>query len=244
MDTTDEKRFPRVISIPSLIGWLSVCLLAAAWGRTLDDHWQPIWAKLGAFGLVAAVGLGRLETVRAATNRWNQCRTLQAQLDRRVAKFNEASAAIETISAGVRKLGKYAAEVHKRPKASGRMPRCSQAALLARLPLQVTPIEKHRLELDPNFIEKIDGSLCQISTHTVAFNHAEPFATDLVLLDFQFGPGERLSFVVDVIWSQHNKDGRGFMSSGTLLAVGVPDDHADDPPATPVLESAVPAGAH
>ena len=59
-------------SMPSLIAWLSVCLLAAAWGHTLDQHWQAVWRQTGAFGLAAAVGLGALERMRGARSRSEQ----------------------------------------------------------------------------------------------------------------------------------------------------------------------------
>jgi hypothetical protein len=242
MENSDEKKSRRTVSIPSLIGWLSLCVLAAAWGHTLDDQWQPIWAQLGAFGLVAAVALGRLEAARSARKRWKHFQAVQTRLERRVARFNEQSDTVETIHAGVRKLRQYAAEAHQRVKRSGRALRCSQAAL-CHMPLWVTPVEEHGVELHPNSVEKIHGSLDQISTRAVAFDHAQAFATDLVLLGFQLAPGERLSFVVDVIWSKHNKDGSGFTSGGTVLAVGVPDEDADDSRENTAQESAAPAGA-
>jgi hypothetical protein len=242
METSDEKRSRRVVSMPSLIGWLSLCLLTAAWGRTLDDHWQPIWAQLGAFGLVAAFGLGRLEAVRSARSRWKHFRTLQTRLESRVAKFNEQSATIETINAGVGKLREYAQESCNRAKPSGRAPRRSQAALLAGFPLQVIPVQEHAAQLDRISAVTIHGSLRQISAQAVTFEHSEPFATPLVLLDFQLGLDERLSFVVDVIWSEHNKHGGGFTSAGTVLAVGVPADHDDRALQSTVIETRAPVG--
>jgi ABC-type transport system involved in cytochrome bd biosynthesis fused ATPase/permease subunit len=48
---TDRK------SLSAYIAWLSTCLLAAAAGHLIDDHVRTTWLLLGAFGLVAAVGL-------------------------------------------------------------------------------------------------------------------------------------------------------------------------------------------
>jgi hypothetical protein len=242
MEISDGKRPPRVVSVPGLIGWLSLCLLTAAWGRTLDDRWQPIWAQFGVFGLVAAFGLGRVEAVRTARNRWKHFRTLQSRLEQRAAKFNEQSAMIETINAGVGKLRKHVHEAHKRSTMSVREPRCSQAAMLAHFPLQVIPVQENGAELDRNSAGAIHGSLRHISAQAVAFDHVEPFATQLVLLDFLLGPGERLSFVVDVIWSQHNKNGGSFTSGGTVLAVGVPADPDDQALQDTVVETAAPVG--
>lgn len=44
--------------ITSNIGWLSLCIIAAAWGnRLLPSEWQNIWAGFGVLGLAAALGL-------------------------------------------------------------------------------------------------------------------------------------------------------------------------------------------
>jgi hypothetical protein len=51
---TDSQRF----WITSNIGWLSVCILAAAWGnRLLPGNLVYLWSFFGAFGLAAALGL-------------------------------------------------------------------------------------------------------------------------------------------------------------------------------------------
>jgi hypothetical protein len=44
-------------SLSAYIAWLSTCLLAAAAGHLIDDFTRTSWFLLGAFGLVAAVGL-------------------------------------------------------------------------------------------------------------------------------------------------------------------------------------------
>ena len=66
----EECDMVRGVSITNLIAWLSVCLLAAAWGATIDPSWQPIWMRLGAFGLASALGL-------SATSKFRERRKLQ-----------------------------------------------------------------------------------------------------------------------------------------------------------------------
>ena len=60
--------------ITSRIAWLSVCIIAAAWGnRLLPSEWQNVWGGLGAFGLTAALGLASIAATRNnATARANQ----------------------------------------------------------------------------------------------------------------------------------------------------------------------------
>jgi hypothetical protein len=61
---TDQVR--RVVaSFPGLIGWYSVCLLLAAWGPMASVTIHGSWGCVGVFGLLAAIGLGRLEAARA-----------------------------------------------------------------------------------------------------------------------------------------------------------------------------------
>jgi len=44
-------------SLPTNIAWLSTCLLCASAGHLIGDFMEPTWFLLGAFGLIAAVGL-------------------------------------------------------------------------------------------------------------------------------------------------------------------------------------------
>ena len=54
--------------ITSTIGWLSVCIIAAAWGDRLlpNEYWGNIWGVIGVFGLVSALGLASSAAAKAA----------------------------------------------------------------------------------------------------------------------------------------------------------------------------------
>jgi|GEM_PF-7127320 len=82
-----EQETARGVDITNLIAWLSVCLLAAAWGATIDPSWQPIWMRLGAFGLVSAVGL-------SATSKFRENRKEQAAKTKVESTLNKRVAAI------------------------------------------------------------------------------------------------------------------------------------------------------
>jgi hypothetical protein len=217
---------PRVLSIPSLIGWLSVCLLAAALGRSLDAQWQVIWAEMGAFGLAAAVGLGSLERIRQARLQRSRDQALKARFECGLARLNQHSATIDAINAAVRKLAQQASlgTQGKLGKAQ-RNRRRDQMAMLEDYPLEIMPVADH-----PEFDGKmtpIDGLLQQISSRVVSFEHTESISTRTVLLTFQL-VDTRLSFVVDVTWTQ-KVDG-AYSSGGTVLAVGVPSTDAAPAP--------------
>jgi hypothetical protein len=219
----------RLVSIPSLIGWLSVCLLAAAMGRSLDEHWQVVWAEMGAFGLVAAVGLGSIERIRRARQERFRERAMQARFECGLARLNQHSATIDSINAAVRQLAQQAAiDMRGKLGKAQRNRRRDQMELVADYPLQIVPVDEHAggdVELAP-----IRGVLQQISSRVVSFDHSEVIPTRTVLLTFR--TGERpLSFVVDVTWTQ--KIDGAYSSGGTVLAVGVPAGDEDLPLAEP-----------
>lgn len=215
----------KTTSIPTLIAWLSVCLLAASWGHTLDDQWQTIWAELGAFGLTSAVGLGAIEKVRLAQADRVHNRELQARVECGLARLNEHSAAVDSINAAVRRLTEHAvksrrAEVGNAPRSKRRV----QNQLLGDYPLEVTPVEDPEGAFDSNTALSITGLLRQISSQGVTFEHDAAFTTRIVLLTFKLSAEQRLTFVVDVMWSQQTP--AGFTSGGAVLAVGVPSEVA------------------
>jgi len=218
MDETKEKR---TTSLPSLIAWLSLCLLAAAWGHTLDDRWQVVWSEIGAFGLVSAVGLGALEKARHARIERVCNRMMQAHLECGLARLHEHSAAVDSINTAVRRLADHAVKRRSTKIASSsRGKRRWQSDLLGDYPLEIVPVEDNDEPFDSKSVKPIAGCLRQISSQGVAFEHDEPFVAKIVLMTFQLGDAQRLSFVVDVMWSQ--KTVAGFTSGGTVLAVGVP----------------------
>ncbi len=220
MEELDGAAPRRVVSIPNMIAWLSLCVLAAAWGHTLDEHWQSIWAQMGAFGLAAAVGLGALEKARVVRqNRLQNC-AMRARLECGLARMNEHGATLESINAAVQRLTQHALHhKHGAPRKAPPGTRSWQAQLLSNFPIEVTPVED-RGDSDCELTDPVAGFLRDISSRAVSFEHVEAFGTHLVLLTFKLGDKQRLSFVVDVLWTE--KSNGGFASGGTVLAVGVP----------------------
>lgn len=218
----------RIPSFPSLIGWLSLCLLAAAVGHTLDANWQPIWARMGAFGLVAAVGLGALEKSRADREDAHRDQLMQTRFESGLARFNQHSAAVDAISEAFRRLEEHALRARRGAggKSAGAK-RTHRTHLLEGFPLEIMPVEEQGGALDLGMARSISGSVRQISSRAVSFDHDELFATRIVLLTFQLGDQGPLSFVVDVMWTEKS-DGE-FASGGTVLAAGVPSSEDREP---------------
>jgi hypothetical protein len=218
-------------SLPSLIAWFSVCILAAAWGHMLSPQWQSIWAEAGAFGIASAVGLGALDKMRQSRSLRTYNRVMQARVEGGLARLNEHSAAVDSINQAVRRLAESAAK--RRSGELGNVPRNRrrwQPQLLSDYPLEITPVEDHDQPFDAKNVSTIAGILRQMSSQGVSFEHDEAFMARVVLLTFRLSNDERLSFVVDVMWTQ--KTVSGYTSGGTVLAVGVPTDGeeaCDDP---------------
>ena len=65
MSNSDQNEPSQRSWITSKIGWLSVCIIAAAWGnRLLPSEWQNVWAGIGVFGLAAALGLASVAAAK------------------------------------------------------------------------------------------------------------------------------------------------------------------------------------
>ena len=93
--------------------------------------------------------------------------------------------------------------------------------LLEGYPLEIMPVEDQCPALDFGSGGTIAGFVRQISSRVVSFDHCALFGTRMALLTFQLSGRDQLSFVVDIMWTE--KSDGGFVSGGTLLAVGVPD---------------------
>jgi hypothetical protein len=209
-----------------MIAWLSLCVLAAAWGHVLDERWQIIWTEVGAFGIISAAGLGAIEKMRLARTERSYNRVMQARVECGLARLNEHSATVDSINAAVRRLAEQAAR--RRTVELGAQPRAKRhwhPQLLSDYPLEVIRVEDRDEPFDNSSIAPIPGVLRQMSTQGVSFEHDESFSTRIVLLTFRLADEQQLSFVVDVMWTQ--KTVNGFTSGGTVLAVGVPT--SDEP---------------
>jgi hypothetical protein len=217
----DPPQMPRFFSLSSYIAWLSLFLLATAWCRTLDERWQDIWARAGAFGLAAAVGLGSLEKARHFREKCVHNLASRISFERfegRVTRLNEQSAALALIDDAIRKLTKHVAS--ERQRQTNNPARGKSRLTLSQFPLEVIPVEMDGDAFDLGSAHSIAGALHSISSRVVTFEHEQEFAERVVLLTFKLGKLEKLCFVVDVVWTHVLSD--RYDSRGTVLAVGVP----------------------
>lgn len=218
------KETSRLVSVSSFIAWLSLCLLAAAWGRTLDERWQQTWALAGIFGLAAAVGLGSLEKARLIREKFVRDLASRTSFDERLARLNKQSAALDMIDDAILLLTKHVASERQRQTYN---PARGQSPLtLSGFPLEVTPVKDDGDAFDIGSVPSIAGSLRTISSSVVSFEHDQTFIERVALLTFTLGKGKQLCFVMDVKWTRVSND--RFVSSGAVMAVGVPADKVSE----------------
>ena len=205
-----REKSARKVSIPSLIGWISLCMLAATWGRTIDPEWQNLWGKAGAIGLLAAVILDRADRVRNQRKQKIEEESARAASEDRLARLNEYEAMQKSVVDAVHELSAFA------------------GADLNLYPLRVIPITVNGDACEVDWTHSIRGELIMISPNTVCFSHDEECKNHIVLLQFRLQKSKTLCFVTECAGTQATDN--GFISTGSLLATGVPqsaDGNAD-----------------
>jgi hypothetical protein len=85
MSASESIVLARKTTLPALIAWLSVCLIAASWGSELGPSLCQSWGWTGLFGLTAAVGLELTERSRLLLKVRSQVKTTNQRIDRTIA---------------------------------------------------------------------------------------------------------------------------------------------------------------
>jgi hypothetical protein len=214
--------------------------LAAAWGRSLDAQLQAQWSTLGLYGLVASVGLGVLEKGRKARLKSSRQRALQARTAFGLARISEQGAAREAIRSAVSRVtistGCELDEVTvpKRPRKDERRSQ-QRSERLRQLPMEITTVIDHD-DLTCDLSDPLPCTLRDISSRGISFQHAVPIEGRIIVLTIRLPENRHLSFVAEALWTEATDE--GFVTGGTILDVGIPDD---SPNRNILLEPAVAA---
>lgn len=225
-NSLDAPKTPGSFSLSGTIAWFSLFLLSAASGRMLDDQWQGIWARAGAFGLAAAVGLGGISKARHL--REKRVRDLAARvnlerLDGRLTRLNAQSAALQLIDDAINRLNEHVTARQRQGSHSAHDKKHAPPNLF---PLDVFPIENEGEGFDLGSARSIAGSLQTIASRVVTFEHDHAFSESVVLLTFTLEKDQKLCFVVEILWTHVLAE--RFVSSGAVIAVGVPADQTSE----------------
>jgi hypothetical protein len=198
-------------SLRGLIAWLSLCLLAAAWGPNLPAESRAIWGNVGTFGLVAAVGLSLAARVRAVRRTQRHKQKQEECIDQRLTQVVTHSESVEALRTTVALL-----QSDLRERAAVLPSATSNDTLGSGCPVEV-------LLLDPVFGPRASGRpltvyLRDLSNGGIGLLHRVPLPTGRVLLKFHLMDGGTKTLTADIRWCRKIDD-RLYWSGGPLLEV-------------------------
>jgi hypothetical protein len=217
--------------LPRLIAYLSLCMLAAAFGAMVGPIWSRWWAIFGTFGLASAVGLNVLNRSRARLANHRRREQLALKAER---KLDEMMGDLESSGAIHAALRQF------QPGAPDPTPQDANGHAEPRLPLNKPVTIMRLLRYSSGTIDRLGeplvGRVRNISRHGFGLAHDQRLERGLVLLEFDLENGEPIQFVADVFWCELQESGCYF-SGGKILEVISPSDarraHIPSLPALP-----------
>jgi hypothetical protein len=201
-----------------LIAYLSLCMLAAAFGAVVGPTWSRWWAIFGALGLASATGLDVVNRSRArwADRRRKKHLTLKAER-----KLEEMIGDMESSDAI------HAALSQLQSGATDPAPQGAKGQAEPRLPLnkavKITPMLRSPGDAGYRRGEPFMGRVRNISRHGFGLAHDQRLEQGFVLLEVAPAHGEPIQFVAAVLWCELQDSGCCF-SGGKLLEVVSPSD--------------------
>jgi len=194
-----------------LIAYLSVCMLAAAFGALVGPIWCRWWAIFGAFGLVSSTGLDALHQSRARREADRRRERVALVAGRKLDEIRGGMESSSAIFTALRQLQPDAGspagpDAGHRPEP--RLP-LDKPATITRL-LRAADGALQRMG-DP-----LAGRLRNISRHGVGLSHDRRLERGLVLLELNIENGEPLRFIADLLWCELQDSGR-YYSGGKIL---------------------------
>jgi hypothetical protein len=204
--------------ITSLIAYLSLCMLAAAFGAALGPGWSRWWAIFGLFGLASAIGLNLVNRarVRRAERAQNERLTVRIaqKLDEMVSDM-EVSDAIHATLRQLQPSARNSTAPDARRQAETRLP-------LDR-PATIWRLFRSSRTADYRRGESLAGQLRNVSHCGFSIAHDQRLERGLALLEFEMEIGRTMQFIADVLWCELQEDG-GYLSGGKLLEELSPND--------------------
>ncbi len=190
-----------------LIGYLSICMLAAAFGSMLGTIWFRYWLIFGTFGLVSAIGLNILSQSRAQSEASNRRKMVALQAEKNLDKIVDIEESFDAILGAVRQIQSDITGVKKH---SGRSTAETRTSLLK--PVTITPLRGSPGAASEPFV----GSLRNISSHGFSLVHDCFLQRGYVLLEFAIKNQEPVMFIADLLWCER-QDGGQYFSGGKFL---------------------------
>jgi hypothetical protein len=200
-------------SVRSLTAWLSLCLLSASWGARLDPFLRGVWAQVGCYGLVAAVGLDRAERTRSVLKRKVPPATTRERMERALANVAAKGTSLSAIAAAVNRISQ---ECDRRDLESGG--RRKERRVRFPHPVRVLSVGSDRIGQRNFAANAISADVRNISPSGVGLLHKDRIDGHRFWLHLELFNGETISVFVERLWQHRRPDGP-YQSGGWFMEI-------------------------
>ena len=208
--TADENTPGKRETLPTLIAWLSTCMLAAGLGKIVEPYTHGLWLQAGCFGLVAAVGLDVSARMRWRRQRLKQWRDVQ---QRAIAPWRNMSqkGTSRTSCAAVTHL-LAANRLESREHLEREEPRWS-----CNLQVEVYAVHRHGSSACPATDKTgVIGRLDNLSNSGFGLKLDQRLGSRLVIIAFPPPDEQEFDLLGEILWCDPYPDGR-MCAGGRLL---------------------------
>jgi hypothetical protein len=213
--TTAPSRKPGpTSSIRNLMAWLSVCVLAAAWGPALTPEGRVTWTSFGLLGLVAALGLDVIARMHRARIDQAQQEEVAVVHQRRLVEVDRECRSVQAMRQAMQRVTDIAQQHrHQYDTAlaeysSGPDDRRSEERTACWMPVE--------LFLDPDAFgcgdadganRNIVAYVRNLSGSGVGLYHHKPIGAVEAVMRIRSGEGDELALLATRCWCRPTDDG-------------------------------------
>ncbi len=211
--TADENAGVKRETLPTLIAWLSTCLMAAGLGTMIDPRTHNLWVQAGCFGLVAAVGLDVAARMRGRRKRMRQWRDAQRRCERSLAQVVAQRDVAGELRAAVTHL------LATCPLTKREQRDTEEARWSCNMQVEVYAVRRDGHSTCPE-TDKIGvvGKLDNLSISGFGLQLEEQLASRLVIIAFAQPDEQPFDLLGEILWCDPRPDGR-MRAGGRMLRV-------------------------
>lgn len=208
-----------------LIAWLSVCLLAAAWGPTMDDGVRHTWSIFGLFGLVASAGLEAVQRVRLLKERQQERKQSLVRYENAMEEIQRQKKVDAEVRKATMRIAEFAArqagtvpEVDLEEEAGDNAAanRRSEERTKCWLPVEILVSNAADSHVAWAEDDSYRAYIRDISPSGIGLVHNKPIDAHRVVLRVSLEDDESVSLSVCLLWCRPAKE--GWLSSGGKVA--------------------------
>jgi hypothetical protein len=182
---------------------------------------RDVWMRMGVLGLAAAVGLEIAERAHSTVRRNARRKSSQRRIARNLANASAERETFSKIAESVRRVCQDGDD-----RNASILEACSDARLQFHHPAQVRPLVSEGIFKQGLRSNAIRAYVRNISPCGIGLLHKERIDGHRFLVEFSLHGGERLTFLVELIWQHRLADGP-YHSGGRLVEI-VPNARASE----------------